>query len=354
MGAMVIIALVQIATTPKFFVAKSTFLSDNAAKTEVSGGFVDLLGISTSGSASGSMRDPDFFPTIMNSQAFQLALMKETFYFGTLGKEMSLEEFASQYDDRSLVKKIMAPILSIPGKVISLIEKDPPKPVLQEVDEDISNSNTDAVDTVSEEFQNKTLVSPIVNLTGNQLNAMAGLKSRIVVSASGKLVTITVRMPDALVAAQVNQLASEKLFDFVVKGETEKERRDLFYVERRVGIAKENFEQSQDLLAQFQDQNQGIISASARSQEQRLRSEHDILLGIYRKLATELEEKKIALEEKTPVFTVFDPVYVPVRPESSSSIKTIILNTFLGFFLAGTWVVFLILRALIIEKGEED
>ena len=84
---MIIIALVQIATTPKFFVAESTFLSDNVTKTEVSGRFVDLLGISTSGSVSGSMRDPDFFPTIMNSQVFQLTLMKETFYFGTLGED---------------------------------------------------------------------------------------------------------------------------------------------------------------------------------------------------------------------------------------------------------------------------
>ncbi|MEM9325435.1 MAG: hypothetical protein AAGA85_07260 [Bacteroidota bacterium] len=332
-----VIAIAKIATTPYSYTCTSTYITESSAQsTDLQGGVAELFGLSgaNSGGRSGTFSDPGFYPAIVGSQPFLANLMEEEFYFANYGEQLTLQQFALQYDGRNLVNKLLGPVFSIPRRMIASFEKKP---------EEVSQSALESIAAAD----TATVVSPILTLSRAEINAMDNVGDRINISALGNLIEVETKMPDPVVCAKLNQLVSESLLDFIITRETEKERRDLAFVERRVETARLNFEKVQRALARFRDSNRGVVSAEAQTREERLQSEYSIYFGIFQRLATELEEKKIALEEKTPIFSVFEPVFVPRDPDSRGSFRTLILYTIMGVFFGGLVVTGLVVLTLI-------
>ena len=343
MTIMLLLAVVQIVSTKKYFSSVSKYITEQSPSmaNDASSGFSELLGLPSKSKSQGtSFSDPSFFPTILGSQSFLSPLMKESFYFEIYDKNMTLKEFVLQYDDNSFLSKVISKVRGLPQRMFSSFQNNESRT------SQIKNSNSGSKNSTSVPIERYELISPILELSSSDLSAMSLLAKRIDVSFSGNIVTISTEMPDALVCAQLNQLVSARLLDFVIENETEKERRDLEFLERRVISAKENFQSSQKNLAIFKDKNQGVISAAAAIEQQRLQSEYNIFFEIYRQLASDLENKKVALEEKVPVFTVFEPVYVPVSPVGVGSVRSIVLFLALGFVLGGLIILIIIFKTL--------
>ncbi len=334
-----LLAVIKVTTTPASYATRSTYISEaGLERSSVTGGFAELLGFSEasmSGRASGVFSDPQFYPSIIASRPFLMDLAKEEFFFQYSNQNMSLGEFVTRYEDRDLVARMFSAMGSLPRRIGRLFSKSE-----KSASEDpIGLANVEGGDTT------------ILVLTKADISVMTKVAERIIISNNGNLIVVETEMPDPVVCAQFNQLVSRKLLQFIIDKETDKERRDLQYIERRVASAKDNFETSQRRLAGFRDRNRGVVSATAKSEEERLQSEYSIDFGIYQKLATELEEKRIALEERTPVFSVFEPSYVPPEPAKQSDVRTIIVFVLLGIFLGIAGISGVAVRTLI-RKGE--
>mgnify|MGYP006988961764 CR=1 FL=1 len=82
-------------------------------------------------------------------------------------------------------------------------------------------------------------------------------------------------------------------------------------------------------LARMTDRSQSMTTTQAKIEMNRLQSKYNVSNAIYQDLAKQLESAKMAVKKDTPVFSVIQPVTVPVIP-SNSRAKTLAVWMFLG------------------------
>jgi uncharacterized protein involved in exopolysaccharide biosynthesis len=144
-------------------------------------------------------------------------------------------------------------------------------------------------------------------------------------------------MRDPELAAKMTKYAIEELTLYLTDYRTEKVLIDLDFVETQLASAKERFEEAQLNLADFDDSNQGNLTARARTERQRLQSEYDIAVNVYNTLTQQYEEAKLKVQEETPVFKVLQPVQVPVNDETSGSMVLFVFVLLSGIASLG-WI----------------
>ena len=95
---------------------------------------------------------------------------------------------------------------------------------------------------------------------------------------------------------------------------------------------KKEAESYQSALATITDRSQNMPTTRARIERDRIQSKYNVAYSVYLEMAKQLEQAKMQVKLDTPVFTVIQPVTVPVKP-SNSRARTLIVWTFLGFIL---------------------
>lgn len=163
------------------------------------------------------------------------------------------------------------------------------------------------------------------------------LKERIQATIDKKsgMITITVKMPDPVVAAQVARFSMNYLTDYVSNYRTEKIKREVDFLGQKVAAARGKYYTNQVQKAQYGDQFQiGTMRLqSADIQRERLESEYKMSSGVYNELLKKYEEAKIKLQQETPVFKVLEPPAAPTQ-KSEPKKSIILLGTcFIGIML---------------------
>lgn len=330
------LSIIAILTTPTEYQSTSTRISEVSEKKTGGGSQLSrlsgLAGIDLgAGSSNVNLAAPSLYPRYVSSQPFLLDLMHRKFYFKSQKDSLSLYNFYRGYSDRNIIGTGFKYLMQLPNEIrLALIPKEnkPPKSA-EEAD----------------------LEGAILKISRPELKVMKMLSERIIISSDGKFITVDVIMPETELSAQVNEYVFGKLIDFVTEKKTLKERRDLEFVELKTSRAKVRFEEIQDKLARYADANRGIVSAAAEIELKRLESEFNIHFNIYNTLAVQVEQTRLKLEEETPLYSEFEPVFVPHEPSNSYK-STIILYIVLGFFVGFVLIVWNIYRSLM-NEGEK-
>jgi LPS O-antigen subunit length determinant protein (WzzB/FepE family) len=101
---------------------------------------------------------------------------------------------------------------------------------------------------------------------------------------------------------------------------------------------KADFEEKQRVLALWQDSHRDISSAVARTEEDRLQNEYNLAFSLYSELASQREQARIQVKEDTPVFTILEPVVVPLERTSPKRVQIMIMSLFMGLMLGAAVV----------------
>ena len=177
----------------------------------------------------------------------------------------------------------------------------------------------------------------VLILSGEEKKVMSQLKRRISIASDGRIISLTVKMPDRNVAAQLNTIVIEKLITYLSNYKTEKLRLDLDFISERKAEAEIEYLKAQKELATFRDSNQGRMTKLAESREQYLTFEYNLAFNIYSTLSNQLEQAQIQVKKETPLFSEFEPVSIPGSPSEPKASKIIILYTgvgaVVGFFM---------------------
>jgi uncharacterized protein involved in exopolysaccharide biosynthesis len=141
------------------------------------------------------------------------------------------------------------------------------------------------------------------------------LKNRIRAEIDKKtgIITISVKMPDPVVAANVARFSMTYLTEYVTRYRITKAKKDLDFLEERVNTARGKFYNNQTKKAQYGDQFQlpTIRLQSADLQRERIESEYRLSSTFYNDLLKKYEEAKLKVQQETPVFQVLEPPVVP-------------------------------------------
>ena len=174
------------------------------------------------------------------------------------------------------------------------------------------------------------------------------LKERItaVIDKKSGVITITVKMPDPVVAAQITKFSMDYLTAYVTDYRTVKAKKDLDFLADKVASARGKFYTKQSQKAQYADQFQAptMRLQSADIQRERIESEYRISSSFYNELLKKYEEAKIKLQQETPVFQILEP---PVAPTKKSEPKKAVI--ILAFAVVGGLIS--TIMALLVRKN---
>jgi uncharacterized protein involved in exopolysaccharide biosynthesis len=170
------------------------------------------------------------------------------------------------------------------------------------------------------------------------------LKERILCTYDKKVgvISISVKMPDPVVAANVARFSMNYLTDYIINYRTEKQKRDLDFLAERLNAAKGKYYITQSQKASYTDQMplNALRLQSADLQRERLESEYKISSSFYNSLLQKYEEAKLKMQQETPVIKVLEPPVVPnlkTEPKKSLYLAGAFL---LGFLLSLISVIF--------------
>ena len=176
----------------------------------------------------------------------------------------------------------------------------------------------------------------IKSLSTDEKNVVKITSKNLSISVNSKdgYVTLSAKMPEPILAAELAQRGQELLQEYITEFKIEKVASNLKFVEKSYEESKKNFEAKQVELAKFRDSNKSFSTSVAKTQEEKLTSEYNLLLGIYTELAKQKEQAKIAVTETTPILTILEPVVIPSQKSKPSRPLILLIYTSIGMIIS--------------------
>lgn len=268
-----------------------------------------LAGFDLGGSKSSSELSPIIYPKILGSIPFKLELMNTPLHFEELDTPVTLYDYMTIYSKPSVIGTVKKYTLGLPGLIIGAIRGP---------QEDLS---------IPDNITNRPLA-----LTKEQdkvKKALDGLVSLNVNSKEGYL-TLTVSLSEPLAAAELAQKAQELLQREIIKFKIEKSQADLNFIQERYDETKKEAERYQEMVAANTDRSKSMVSARPQVEIDRIRSKYNIANSVYMELSKQLEQAKLQVKKDTPVFTVIEPVTIPIERSKPKRAQILVIWMFLG------------------------
>jgi len=307
-------------TSPKEYSASTVMvpqLGDSQSKLGGLGGLAALAGINIDMNQTAEL-SPMIYPQIVNSIPFQLELMNTPVTFSKMPKPVTLFEYFTKKDKPSFLGVVKKYTIGLPGVIIKAI-KGKPKTTL------LPGGLTDQpISLTTDQYAVKKVLDALIGL---EVNAKEGY------------LTLVVRMPEALAAAQIAQKAQSLLQQYITDFKIQKVKANLTFIQERYNETKAEFEKAQVSLAVVTDRNRDYTSGLSRIEADRIQTKYTISFSVYQELAKQLEQAKIQVKKETPVFTIIKPVSVPSEKTKPKGSMILIISLFLGG-MAGIGIVF--------------
>lgn len=96
---------------------------------------------------------------------------------------------------------------------------------------------------------------------------------------------------------------------------------------------KKKYRDVQNRLAVYKDKNKYVNTAVNRIKIESLEDEYSLVYGVYMELAKQLEAKYLQVTEDTPVFTILNPVSVPVEKSKPRRLISLFMYSFFGVMI---------------------
>ncbi len=311
----IVVGLIVAFSIPREYDA-SVKLAPEAGNNKSSGSIsalASMAGLGGGGSSGSDAVYPQLYPDVVSSVPFLTGLFDVQVQTQEDGERITVEEYMTE----DIASPWWSSIIGLPWKILGLFKSKEPE------DEDHVLNN----------FQ----------LTPEEAALVSALSHRINASVDGKtsVVTISVQMQDALVAAILADTVVSRLQQYVTDYRTNKARQDLEYAEKLNNEAQQEYYRAQQALADYSDRNQGIATQTARITRDRLENEASLAFSLYNQTAQQVQHAKAKVQENTPVYAVVVPATVPIRPSSPRKPLILVGFAFLAFVACSGWILFL-------------
>lgn len=268
-----------------------------------------LAGINL-GQMGGDMLSPTVYPQLLSNVDLIKELMYTPVKFEEWPEKITLYDYYTdpEYNKMTFFGAVKKYTIGLPGVIIGAIKgKD---------EENVDAAGLDGLAVYTErEYQCKKVLSDLISVSINDKDGY---------------IELSVRMPEAVAAAEVATTVFNLLEKYVTEYKIEKAKATLDFVNDRFNEAKEDFEQKQLAYAKFRDANRGQLTATAQITEDRLRKEYDMANTIYTELARQKTQVELQVKEDTPVLSVVQPIVVPFERSKPRRAIILIAFTFLG------------------------
>lgn len=324
MGIFFALGVLIVVVSPREYKSEVTLLVETGSGSNGMSGllqqFGGFAGLNLGGATGEDALTPELYPDIIKSTPFLLEVMDQKVTESKYDSTLKVSEYIQRHTRPGFGGLIMGYTIGLPGKIIGWIKGKPKDPSLG-----------------IKRMDNKPF-----KLTPEQSGVAGELTKRIKAKQgeSATTLNISVEMQDPVAAAQLVDSVVSGLTRYIVDYRTQKAKVDLKFVEERHKEAEEKYRIAQRNLAGYKDRNKNIILASALTSEQNLQAEYNLAFNLYNTLSQQLEQAKMKVQEKTPVFKVVEPAKVALGKSKPNTIIIIIGFLFIGGFLGMIGILF--------------
>ena len=273
------------------------------------GGLAAMAGINLGSMGGGSAIPPTLYPQIVGSIPFQKELMQTPLSIEGHEKEVSLEHYYQDIYSPGIFGYIKKYSIGLPGVILKAIRGN-------RIDAMLASQSDSKLLSISQD--EKELIEKLSDQLSLEVNDKDGY------------VSLSARMPEAKAAAQLAKKAQELLQQAITDFKIQKAKDQLAFVENRYAEKQKEFDAVQQKLAKFRDRNKNVSTAMAQTELERLQAEYNLVYGVYSELAKQLETQKIQVKEDTPVFTIIEPVSIPIEKSKPKRPMILVIWIFLG------------------------
>ncbi|GAF02027.1 Wzz/FepE/Etk N-terminal domain-containing protein [Saccharicrinis fermentans] len=312
----VFIGLLIAFLSPAKYTASATLLPSSNKQGSNLGGLSALAGMagvnlnSMMGQSEGI--PPEIYPEIVNSYPFLNEFIHEKFHFEKYAEPISIYDYVMADTIPSIGAKIAQYTIRLPWTM------------------------KDAFSSGKEEDERFNSVDyGVLNLTEEKQNALSVVFQlfEIDVDAKTGLVRISMEEREPILVTQYVQKCIELLQKYIINYKTQQVRENLDFVQARFDEKKAAYEEAQRNYFNYKDSHRNAVSERVDMEFQRLSDAYDMASTVYKSLAQQLEQAKIAVKEETPVFTILEPAKVPMEKSAPNKKLILIVSVFLGGFI---------------------
>ncbi|WP_084555826.1 Wzz/FepE/Etk N-terminal domain-containing protein [Alkaliflexus imshenetskii] len=175
------------------------------------------------------------------------------------------------------------------------------------------------------------------------LDVLTGLMD-VRVDRRNKLISINISADEPFVAAQIAERARILLQEYVIRYKTRRVSENLQFIEERFEEKKKEHDSLRHELLSFRDANRFLVAERAELRLADLENRYALANSLYQTLAQQLEQARLAVKNETPVFSVIEPVKVPVRKTSPRHSINLVIGFVIGAIVGVMAIVFKIVR----------
>ena len=276
-----------------------------------------LAGFDLSSMSSSAELSPLIYPQIVSSVPFRLEMMHTPLHYSKCDTMISMIDYSEAgYEKPSIFGVVKKYTLGLPGVIMKAIRGEQPEVVLEDDGNDAEGAAKPLVVTVKE----------------NEMLENFGAIMSLAVDKKEGYITLSVKGCEPIQTAELAMKAQQKLQDEVTRFRIEKSESELEYIQARYDEVKLENDRYQEQLATLKDRSKNVATTRASIELERVQAKYNVASSIYNEMAKQLEQAKMQVKKDTPVFTVIQPVTVPMKSANSRA-KTLIVWTFFGVIL---------------------
>ncbi len=272
---------------------------------------------------------PEIYPQIVNSYPFLKEFIHEKFHFEEYDEPISIYDYVNADTVPSIGAQIAKYTVRLPWTIKDAVFSDS------------GNLNHESLSDLG-----------VINVSKEEFKALGFVFELLHIDVDNKtgLVNILVEMEEPILAAQFVNEAVQLLQNYIIEYKTKQARENLDFVRERYTEKKKEYELVQKAFFGYKDSHRNVISERINPELQKLSDEYDIVTSVYKGLAQQLEQAKIAVKEETPVFTVLEPAKVPFEKSAPNKKVILVLSVFLGCVIGLSWIFGKLIWTKIIKK----
>lgn len=315
-GVSAFLGLVVAFTLPKQYKVVTTMLpqSEESSGMGSLSSLAAIAGFDIDLSDNGSDISPVIFPQIMESETFLLDLMHSKYTFKKVKEPISLYEYYTKFADKGFVATVKKYTVGLPALLKASIKEN-----------------------------KKTTIGTndgLARMNEAEYNLGAMLKSSVTLSVNKKegYLTLTSIFGEDVLTAQVAEKAQQLLQERITAYKVKRATDQLAFFEMRYNEKKQEYQQAQSKLANYQDRNLFVTTAVGESNETKLKNEYNLAFSVFTELAKQYENAKIKVKRVTPVYIIIKPVVVPNEPFAPKKSFILLVSLILGGVMGSCFV----------------
>lgn len=317
--AFMLLGLVAALTMKKEYSVSTVMVPQLNSKSSSSSlsSLASLAGFDLSSMSSSAELSPLIYPQIVSSVPFRLEMMHTPLHYSKCDTMISMIDYSEAgYEKPSIFGVVKKYTLGLPGVIMKAIRGEQPEVVLEDDGNDAEGAAKPLVVTVKE----------------HEMLEHFGEVMSLAVDKKEGYITLSVKGCEPIQTAELAMKAQQKLQDEVTRFRIEKSESELEYIQARYDEVKLENDRYQEQLATLKDRSKNVATTRASIELERVQAKYNVASSIYNEMAKQLEQAKMQVKKDTPVFTVIQPVTVPMKSANSRA-KTLIVWTFFGVIL---------------------